>query len=521
MPDKNNEDHEQDKPSFFDFASGDDNTSEEESREWPPAGGFEDSDDDESDFSDLDSGETASGAFPWESDDDGSEESVEEILQDQSDEVQEDHIQDDVKEAEQVSDLEEESFLKPVESNHGTEEVSFLTPVEKPEELPEPEEAPASMVDDSSDADVDILFGGNIEEASSDPSESIEESKEDIDHDPLFGGDISTEAETSSNFENLFFNDDSDAVDSVDTHSDDYFDSIISSAANEDEDNTDEEDGFKPADKPFKAFASYDYSDEVIEEFDEDEEEKKGLQLSRPALIFIILLLLVGGYFIYNNFFNRTYESSGPRRRAREPRTKKIFEAEKQLLPLWDVTAQKGGSWKQDQELIRTSLAEAGRENPFALPQSVLDDIKKDIEAKIERDQKPDVFKKTAYRATLTGILTSRNDTIALVQLKTAVFDVTDGTEKPKIIKSAIKAMNKAEDDSLEVFTDDYLGPWKIIEIDDGRGDGSSEPLMRLEREGDIKELRMGKPVELGIFDEEGQLDTFKENINEEDEEEE
>lgn len=267
--------------------------------------------------------------------------------------------------------------------------------------------------------------------------------------------------------------------------------------------------GNKDEDAVFKAYAPFDYIDEdPFKDLQEDNKPK--IKLSRQAIILIIALLLAGGFFIFETFFKREVNTESRRRKAPRKERRRSLEAETELLPLWGVTQQQSKDWIADVKLIKASFSAAGRSDPFAVPQSVIDDLRKAIEAEIAADKPPDVFRRTAYRASLVGVLTSEDDTLALVNFRAAVFDIIDGTTKPKIIKLAIKAINKAKDDSLEVFEEDFIGPWKVKQIETGR-ESANESRMIIERDGDEKELRMGVPVDLGIFDEEGELAIFKE----------
>jgi hypothetical protein len=263
-----------------------------------------------------------------------------------------------------------------------------------------------------------------------------------------------------------------------------------------------------------KAYASYDYAEEAgAEEFkaDQSDEKKQELQLSRPAIIFIALLLLVGGYWIYKSFFTRTYESTRSRREVKAPLKKSTIKIENELKPLWDITSQKSKNWKEDYNYIKQIKSSSGRENPFLLPESVLEDLRKAAEAELIKKAVPDINNYNAYRATLVGVVESETNILAIIDLRTASFEVLEGTSKPKIIKLAIKEMTKAKSNSLELFQGDNIGgSWIIDSIDTG-DTSMSEAKVIIRRGKDYKSLRMGQAVDLGVFDQDDDLVVFSE----------
>ncbi len=266
-------------------------------------------------------------------------------------------------------------------------------------------------------------------------------------------------------------------------------------------------------DSPYRAYAYYDF---IQSELNEDT-EKGGLQLNKQAIILIIALLIVGGWFGYQKFAEGRYDFTAKRERRKEPRRTVIsrFEEPAEKLPIWAISRQKPEKSGAEQEVILAALENSGRDNPFAVPDAVLSMVKQDIESKIADEKPPEVYTKTAYRGTLVGVIKSVKGMLAVVSLRTAIFDVTEGTSKPKIIKEAIKQMQRAQDDSLEVIEGDSVGPWTIEIIEDGRDTGL-EAKMMIKRGDEIKELRIGVPVDLGIYNDQGELDVYKEGEEDE-----
>lgn len=264
----------------------------------------------------------------------------------------------------------------------------------------------------------------------------------------------------------------------------------------------------------FKAYASYDYSSEILPEdleTKEGEEKKSEIQLSRPALIFIILFLLVGAYWIYSNFFIKKYESKRPKREAKVSSKRSSINIQKELMPLWDISSQSLKSWKDDVNYIKEIKAFSGRENPFLLPESILEDLRRAAEEDLIKKTAPEVNSYNAYRATLIGVVGSEGRILALIDLRTADFEVVEGTSKPKIIKLAIKSMTKAKENTLELFQGENIGgDWIIDSIDSGE-DTMSEARVMIRRGKDYKVLRMGQAVDLGVFDENDRLVVFSE----------
>jgi hypothetical protein len=271
-----------------------------------------------------------------------------------------------------------------------------------------------------------------------------------------------------------------------------------------------------PRNSNFKAYGAYDYNDErMAEEFEQarqaEQEKKKSLEVNTQTVALALSILLVGGYLLFTKMFTRKYDtaSSGREKRPAKASDKKLVNLNKELLPVWEVASQKKEDFKYEADLISSSKLSAGREDPFSIPDSVLQDMRKIIEAEIVKKQAPSVERKIAYRATLVGVLRSEANIVALIDLKQAEFEVIEGTTKPKIIKLAIKAMSKAKSSSLEMFVGEKLaGSWAIADIDPGTN-SLSGPSVSLERGGDLRVLKLGRAVELGIFDTTGELYTF------------
>ncbi len=290
----------------------------------------------------------------------------------------------------------------------------------------------------------------------------------------------------------------------------DSFEENLDTNTNFEEDESSDEDTL-----PFRTFSAYDYSEEtVIDELSEDEEEKTGLAAflaNRNLVILTVVLLLFGGYFTYSTFFvdKRDYVS---KRKSRRPKKSKrnIIVAKKETVPVWEVSAQKSKAWGEESRLVSKIYKGAGRKNPFAMPESIIADLRKAAELERLRNQKPNTYRRTAYRATLVGVLTSKDNTIGLINQQSADFDILEGTGKRKILKLATKAMNKAKKNTQEMIVGSYIGPWQIIGISSPQN-AFTEAKVTIEYEGLTKVLVMGKAIELGIFTDEGDIDNLEE----------
>lgn len=268
--------------------------------------------------------------------------------------------------------------------------------------------------------------------------------------------------------------------------------------------------------KPFRSFSKIDY-DEItgaVDIDDEDEDEEGGIlaNIDRNVLIVIGVALILLVYFLFTSVFNRTYETKS-RRRTRPPKKeKRVRVQDKELIPIWEVAPQKGKSYREELNLVRTIYKGAGRDNPFSMPESVLKDLREAAEIALLKKRKPDMYKRLAYRATLVGVLTSQDSTIALIDMQEASFDVLEKTEKKKILKLATKTMDKSKRNTLEMVAGSYIGPWQIIEIVAPEG-AFKDAKLTVQYKDMKKILNMGKAEELGIFTEGGIMDNLEEPI--------
>lgn len=265
---------------------------------------------------------------------------------------------------------------------------------------------------------------------------------------------------------------------------------------------------------PFRTFSAYDYSEETILEDNEEEEEKTGVAAflaNRNLVILTAVLLLFGGYFTYNTFFvdKREYVSKRQSRRPKKS-NRNILTGKKELVPVWEVAAQKSKGWGAESRLVKDIYKGSGRKNPFSMPESIIADLRRAAELDRLRNQKPNTYRRTAYRATLVGVLTSKDNTIGLINQQSADFDILEGTGKRKILKLATKAMNKSKKNTQEMVVGSYIGPWQITGISSPQN-AFTEAKVTIEYEGLEKVLVMGKAVELGIFNEEGDIDNLEE----------
>jgi hypothetical protein len=271
--------------------------------------------------------------------------------------------------------------------------------------------------------------------------------------------------------------------------------------------------------KPFRTFTKINLAEELAEEKEEDDEAGGILAgMNRNMLIIIAIILLSLGYFIFNTFFNKTIESRS-RERRRPPAKEKIFSKIEQVLaPVWEISSQKIVNPSIEDQYAKSLVKYTGRENPFAMPQSVIDALKRQSDAALLAKQKPNTYKRLAYRATLLGVLTSEGSTIALVNMQEATFDIIEGTSKSKVLSLATKSMDKAKQNTLEMGQGSFIGPWEIVDVSAPKG-AFSDAKITIEFMGTQKALSMGKAEDLGIFDAVGQLDDLEstENALEED----
>lgn len=258
--------------------------------------------------------------------------------------------------------------------------------------------------------------------------------------------------------------------------------------------------------RPFKTYYSNDY-----QEIQTAEATVKDplAQVNKNIILLALIVIIFVFYFLISNVFNRKFE---PKTRRQHRSSSKKLPAESSLLkeelPLWDLTEQREFSADKDSQLASYLYKNSGRSNPFATPDSVLADLKRAVEQAIIAKEEPHTYKRKAYRATLLGVLHSSVSTVALISFQEASFDVVENTSKDKIIKLAIKSMEKSKHDSLEVSEGSSLGPWIITKIESPK-DSFSDAKVYLQHAEQVRILRMGKAEELGIFDEAGHIDNL------------
>lgn len=253
-----------------------------------------------------------------------------------------------------------------------------------------------------------------------------------------------------------------------------------------------------------KSYRAFSYSET------DNNEIKNVNEVSAPLVALIIASILFIGYTVYQNM-NKRYDSlnSSSRRESRRPKSRKDnnFFAFADKKPIWSAIKIKSSSLKQEKEFIKAAKDSAGRENPFILPDSVLKAIASGkMKGPNSRDQ-AERFSKKAYRALMVGVVQSAGESIALINLKEAVFEVTDNLTRSKVLKAAIKAMEKALENTIEVSVGDYVANWEIVEIHSPAAGDLGEPFVRLQRGSEFKILNMGKAEELGIFDQNNLID--------------
>lgn len=265
---------------------------------------------------------------------------------------------------------------------------------------------------------------------------------------------------------------------------------------------------------PFRTYSSIDYGEEKIMESAEEEEKTplQNLLANRNLVILLSVMVLFVGYFVYSKVFNRQYVTTASKRSRRPPPRKqdKVFIAgQKDLLPVWEAATQQGSKYYEELKLVKTIYSGSGRDNPFAMPDSIIADLRRQAELDIIKKQQPHNFKRIAYRATLIGVLTSKDSTVALVNQQEADFDVLEGTGKVKVLKLATKAMERAKQNTQEMVVGSYIGPWVITKIDSPES-AFVDAKVHVEHKGITKVLTMGKAVELGIFTTGGQIDNLE-----------
>ncbi len=263
----------------------------------------------------------------------------------------------------------------------------------------------------------------------------------------------------------------------------------------------------------YKAYADYDYGDDSLaQEIEAEQAAKKGIKVNRQTVILIAVVVLVGGYFAYQAMspdYSKLAHSSKRKRTPRKPTNKAAEILNMDLSPLWDLTRQKGIPPNYDRDMIDIALMNAGKDNPFTIPGQVIEVIKDAVEEQIEEVKPPEMYKRRAYRAGLVGVLTSGDRNLALVSYKEADFEYLQGTKKIKIVKLATKAMSKAKEEFLELLEDDFIGPWQIVKIEVGKTAGK-EAFITIKLDKEIRTMKVGQALELGIFDMNDKLDVFK-----------
>jgi len=264
---------------------------------------------------------------------------------------------------------------------------------------------------------------------------------------------------------------------------------------------------------PFRTYSKSDYSEEKIEE-GENEEEKTpmdNLLANRNLVILLAVIVLFMGYFIYNKVFNRQYVATGSKR-SRRPALRKeklALNAQQEQVPVWEISNQEGSKYYEELKLVKSIYSVGGRDNPFAMPDSIVADLRRKVEADIVKQQQPNNFRRIAYRATLIGVLASKDSMIALVNQQEADFDVLEGTGKIKVLKLATKAMERAKQNTQEMVVGGYIGPWVITKIDSPEN-AFVDAKVHVEYKGITKVLSMGKATELGIFTSDGLIDNLE-----------
>ncbi|MDA0771756.1 MAG: hypothetical protein O3C63_02315 [Cyanobacteria bacterium] len=261
---------------------------------------------------------------------------------------------------------------------------------------------------------------------------------------------------------------------------------------------------------PFRTFTTYDYSESGISQTDLNDEEEDKPGLNKNVLILLAVFVIIGGWYGFKTIFSRDLNANKGRERQSKPKKQKsLMLAEKIKIPVWDLSSQEFSSVANENTLVQDIFYQAGRANPFLLPDSVIAEMMRAAELELINKQKPNTYRRTAYRATLVGVLTSTKNTIALVNYQEAVFDVLEDTSKDKIIKLATKAIEKSNENIQEMVVGSYIGPWQIKEIE-APEDAYVEPRITVENNFQTKIMSMGRAIELGIFDEDGNLDNLE-----------
>lgn len=378
--------------------------------------------------------------------------------------------------------------------------------------------------DEDDDFDLDDLIEDDF--ISSTDNESVEPKSEDPFEDSILVGGIGATSENT-----MAFSDDPEGITNNESGFEEQF---VQEEPRYDEQNfqtqTSFEDGYAESEfvdivddddndsselKPFRTFTKINLAEELADEKEEEEEAGGVLAgVNRNVLIIVAIIILSLGYFLFNMFFNKKIEQRS-RQRRRPPKKERTFNRSEQILsPVWEVASQKTKNPELEDKYAKSLVKFTGRENPFAMPQSVIDALKRQADLALLAKKKPNTYKRNAYRATLLGVLTSEGSTIALVNVQEANFDVIEGTTKNKVLKLATKSMDKAKKNTLEMSRGSFVGPWEIVSVAAPSG-AFADAKITVEYRGTQKVLSMGKAEDLGIFDAAGQLDNLESTQNE------
>jgi hypothetical protein len=270
--------------------------------------------------------------------------------------------------------------------------------------------------------------------------------------------------------------------------------------------------------KPFRTYTPSDYNDIEVPAEENAESTISNLltKVNRNVLILAVVVIAIGIYFLVTTITNRN--DYGPGRERAPRQVKKIAQELRggERIPVWEISSQKTITELRDAQITKAIFESSGRENPFAIPDSILADYRKAAEIAAVKQQGPNTYKRIAYRALLVGVLTSKDSTVALIDVQEAAFDVVEGTGKTKILQLAVKAMDKAKKNTQEMVVGSYVGPWAVTKIEAAKNT-YSEAKVTIEYGTQRKVLSMGKAEELGIFDEQGNIDNLEnpvENVN-------
>lgn len=462
-----------DKPSFFDPS--------EEANTWPPSSGYEAEDKDsqnnsEEDFDYLDSilGDNSSSSSDsnetiFNNDSISTREDTEEVEIANTD-IQGDFLVPKNPEPEVQEEIEEENEYYNVEA-------------------PNPDSEKTASIDSSSFDQLEFE-AEQIKEENQIPDDHIDTTKteaaptNDFNVEDLFDNTTenyaTTKSEISNNFSNYSYNEDEEV-------------------------------------KPFRTYSNFDYTEtETIAEPDVSNKISGLLgKVNRNVLILAVVVIGFGIYYLVSTLMSRNYNKYEQPSRTRSPRKPKPIAEELKAgrrSPVWKVSNQKRIDLGHEANIVRAIYQSAGRENPFSIPDSILADYRKAAQIAMTKQMGPNTYKRKAYRATLIGVLTSQDSTVALIDIQEASFDIVEGTGKTKILQLATKAMDKAKRNTQEMLTGSYVGPWAITKIESAKN-GFTEAKVTIEYEGQRKLLHMGKGEELGIFDEDGKIDNLENPI--------